>query len=82
MPDKRSQCFPCPAGPASLSRNHKTELSLVLAVGGACGQEPCKQMPADDDHTRVPEAHGHRSKPIRSDPAWLLQAQMKNIRGQ
>lgn len=72
--DKRSQCFLWPAGPASLSRNHKTELSPVLAVGGACGQQPCKQMPSDDDHTRVPEAHGgHRSGPyalISRDCYW------------
>lgn len=33
--DKRGLCFPCPAGPASLSRNHKAELSPVL---GGCGR--------------------------------------------
>lgn len=43
-------CVFLPAGPASLSSNHKAELSPVLAVGGALGQEPCKQMPAAGDH--------------------------------
>lgn len=43
-------CVFLPAGPASLSSNHKAELSPVLAVGGATGQEPCKQMPDADEH--------------------------------
>lgn len=46
---KEPVCF-CLLVPASLSSNHKAELSPELAVGGATGQEPCKQMPDADDH--------------------------------
>lgn len=72
--------FPCPPGPASLSRNHKAELSPVLAVGGACGQEPCKQMSADDDHAGyLRQIKANRSKHMCSDLMRLLYFQAKDI---
>lgn len=78
--DKRILCFPCPAGPASLSRNHKAELSPVLAVGGACGREPCKQMSADDDHAMyLQQMKATDQKHTCSDPICLLYFQTKDI---
>lgn len=63
MLDKRSLCFtpfsPSPPPPLLpcwpcllLSRDHKAELSPALGWWeGPCGQEPCRQMSADDKHT-------------------------------
>lgn len=78
--DKRSLCFPALPALPPLSRNHKAELSPVHGVGGACGQEPCKQMSADGHHARYLQClKTDRSKRTSSDLICLLWFQAKDI---
>lgn len=78
--DKRSLCFPALPALPPLSRNHKAELSPVHGVGGACGQEPCKQMSADGHHAWYLQCmKTDRSKRTGRDLICLLWFQAKDI---
>lgn len=72
-------CVCLPVGPASPSSNHKAELSPALAVGGACGPEPCKQMSDADDPVKYLKKLKTDQKHTSTDSICLYRVNAKKI---